>query len=127
MLFPIYPDLAYDSWVTIGLSSTPNAAAGVAAVSTVQSSSNPWATNFDPGGGLPGGNIAIDDAIGGAWYALYGDSNAVAGDDLKVLIGQFTTTGSLSGELVWQNLTDGDGCRNCGFGTGSFVGPVCNE
>ena len=35
LLFPVYPDLAYDSWVTIGLEGTPNAAAGEAAVSTV--------------------------------------------------------------------------------------------
>jgi hypothetical protein len=129
LLFPFYPDLAYDSWVTIGLTGAPNAAAGEAAVSTVQSGTNPWATNFDPGAGLPGGNISIDDAIGGAWYALNGDSNAVAGDDLKVLIGQFTTTGALSGQLVWQTFTNGDGagCRNCGPGFGSFVGPGCNE
>ena len=32
-------------------------------MSTVQSNDNPWFTNFDPGGGLPGGNIAIDDAL----------------------------------------------------------------
>ena len=127
LLFPVYPDLAYDSWVTIGLEGTPNTLAGEANVSTVQSSDNPWFTNFDPGGGLPGGNIAIDDGVGGAWYALNGDSNGVAGDDLKVLIGQFTTTGALSGQLVWQNFLDGDGCRGCGFGSGSFVGPVCNE
>ena len=127
LLFPVYPDLAYDSWVTIGLSGTPNALAGEANVSTVQSTNNPWFTNFDPGGGLPGGNIAIDDGIGGAWYALNGDSNAIAGDDLKVLIGQFTTTGDLSGDLLWQNFVNGDGCRNCGPGSGSFVGPVCNE
>ncbi len=91
VLFPVYPDLAYDSWVTIGLEGAPNAGAGEANVSTVQSTDNPWSTNFDPGAGQPGGNIAIDDGIGGAWYALNGDANGVAGDDLKVLAGQFTT------------------------------------
>ena len=108
LLFPVYPDLAYDSWVTIGLSGSPNALAGEANVSTVQSTTNPWFTNFDPGGGLPGGNIAIDDAIGGAWY-LNGDANGVAGDDLKVLIGQFTTTGELDGQLYIQFFINGDG------------------
>ena len=105
----MYPDLAYDSWVTIGLSGAPNALAGEANVSTVQSTTNPWFTNFDPGGGLPGGNIAIDDPIGGAWYALNGDANGVAGDDLKVLIGQFTTTGELDGQLYIQFFINGDG------------------
>ena len=109
LLFPVYPDLAYDSWVTIGLTGTPNALAGEANVSTVQASDNPWFTNFDTGGGLPGGNIAIDDPIGGAWYALNGDANGVAGDDLKVLVGQFTTTGDLDGQLYIQFFINGDG------------------
>ena len=109
VLFPVYPDLAYDSWVTIGLEGAPNAAAGEAAVATVQSTSNPWATNFDLGGGIPGGNITIDDVIGGAWYALNGDANGIAGDDLKVLVGQFTTTGELSGQLYCQVFINGEG------------------
>ena len=109
VLFPVYPDLAYDSWVTIGLEGAPNAGAGEANVSTVQSNDNPWLTNFDPGAGQPGGNIAIDDGIGGAWYALNGDANGVAGDDLKVLAGQFTTTGDLSGQMYIQVFINGDG------------------
>lgn len=127
LLFSFYPGLAYDSWVTIGLEREPNVLAGEASISTIQSTTNPWLTNFDPGGGLPGGNIAIDDEIGGAWYALNGDSNGVAGDDLKVLIGQFTTTGNISGELTWQFFANGIGCTGCGFESGSFVGPACNE
>ena len=109
LLFPVYPDLAYDSWVTVGLEGAPNAGAGEANVSTVQSNDNPWLTNFDPGGGQAGGNIAIDDAIGGAWYALNGDANGIAGSDLKVLAGQFTTTGELSGQLYVQVFINGDG------------------
>lgn len=109
LLFPVYPDLAYDSWVTIGLEGTPNAGIGEANVSTVQSATNPWATTFDPGGGIAGGNIAINDLIGGAWYALNGDANGVAGDDLKVLMGQFTTTGDLSIQCYTQIFIGGDG------------------
>ena len=108
-LFGVYPDLPYDSWVTIGLETTPNAGLGEAAPATVQSVDNPWFTNFDPGFGAPGGNIAIDDGIGGAWYALNGDSNGIAGDDLKILVGQFTTTGELSGQLYVQVFIEGDG------------------
>ena len=52
VLFGVYPELPYDSWVTVGLEGVPNAAAGEAAVATVQSTDNPWSTNFDPGGGL---------------------------------------------------------------------------
>ena len=108
-LFAVYPDLAYDSWVTIGLESAPNASVGEATVATVQSADNPWQTVFDPGGGLAGGNISIDDGIGGAWYALNGDANGVAGDDLSVLVGQFTTTGEVSGQVYIQLFINGDG------------------
>ena len=49
LLFAVYPELEYDSWVTIGLEGVPDAVAGEANVSTVQSSSNQWVTTFDPG------------------------------------------------------------------------------
>lgn len=109
ILFPVYPELPYDSWVTIGLEGVPNAGAGEAAVATVQSSSNPWTTNFDPGSGAAGSNIVIDDAIGGAWYALNGDANGIAGPDMKVLAGQFTTDGDISMELHTQIFVNGVG------------------
>ena len=41
LLFAVYPDLQYDSWVTIGLEGVPNALAGEANVSTVQATDNP--------------------------------------------------------------------------------------
>ena len=71
--FPVYPDLAYDSWVTIGLEGAPNALAGEANVSTVWVHGQSLLTAFDPGGGLPGGNISIDDGIGGARDVLNGE------------------------------------------------------
>jgi hypothetical protein len=111
LLFPIYPDLAYDSWVTIGLEGVPNAMAGEAAPSTVQATANPWTTIFDPGGGLPGQSFAIDDPIGGSWYALNGDANGVAGPDLKVLVAQFTTNGELDGQLNCQIFINGNGAN----------------
>ena len=109
LLFSVYPELEFDSWVTIGLSGTPNAAIGEAAVSTVQSAINPWTTNFDSGTGLPGGDVVIDDAVGGAWYALNGDANGVAGSDLKVLAGQFTTDGDLAVQVYTQIFINGMG------------------
>ena len=129
-LFAVYPDLVYDSWVTIGLESAPNAVIGEATIATVQSADNPWSTAFDPGGGAPGGNIAIDDAIGGAWYALNGDANGVAGDDLKVLVGQFTTTGELSGQFYIQAFIEGVGSSEFRdtfyFGSGA-PSPGCTD
>ena len=109
LLFAVYPDLEFDSWVTIGLEGVPNAAIGEAAVATVQAGSNQWVTAFEPGGGVAGQNVAIDDPIGGAWYALNGDANGVAGTDLRVLAGQFTTTGDLTLQFYTQIFINGDG------------------
>ena len=60
---------------------------------------------------FPVENISIDDAIGGAWYALNGDANGIAGPELKVLAGQFTTDGDISGQLYCQVFINGDGAN----------------
>ena len=108
LLFSVYPELAYDSWVTIGIESTPDTQVGEANVSTIQSDAQPWVTAFDPGAGAPGGNILIDDPVGGAWFVLNGDANGFPDDDGRVLLGQFTTSGTLSGNLRVQLFPAGD-------------------
>ena len=77
--------------MTIGLSQVPSASAGEAGVSTVQSAINPWTTNFDSGDGLPSGDIVIDDAVGGAWFALNGDAKREANAEYQALATQFAS------------------------------------
>ena len=84
----------------------PDAVGGEAAVATVKPQES---LDLLIREGLPGGNIAIDDLIGGAWYALNGDANGVAGPDLKVLAGQFTTTGDIELEFYTQIFINGEG------------------
>ena len=104
ILFGIAPQLAYDSWVTIGLDGAPDAAAGEIEVTAVESTGANWIAPFEAGG-----NISIDGEFGGAWFTLNGAANALAGDDLQVLLGQFTTNGSLSGQISLQIFPEGDG------------------
>ena len=108
LLLPLFPELAYDSWVTIGLDGPADAAAGEAPASTLQSPNQLWAETFDPGGGAPGGDIVMDDPIGGAWYVLNGDANGLPDEDGQVLLGQFTTDGVLSGNMQVQVFPEGD-------------------
>ena len=108
LLLPVYPNLAYDSWITIGLDGPANAAAGESAAATVQSPGQPWVTAFDPGAGAPGGNIVMDDAVGGVWYILNGDANGMPAADGTVLLGQFTTDGEMSGMVNVQVFPQGD-------------------
>jgi len=108
LLLPVYPNLAYDSWITIGLDGPADASAGESAAATVQSPGQPWVTAFDPGAGAPGGNIVMDDAVGGVWYVLNGDANGTPVADGTVLLGQFTTDGEMSGTVNIQVFPQGD-------------------
>ncbi len=108
LVFPLIPDAAYDSWVTIGLESSAQGENGESGVSVLEGL-EPWVEPFESGGSL-----VMSDDLGGVWYILNGASNGVAGDDLKVLLGQFTTDGNLDGQLYVQFFENGDGI-NGGF------------
>ena len=105
--YSLFPALPYDSWVTIGIDQvSAGMGTGYADVSTIDDPSAPWTTNFDPGGGLPGGNILINSAAGGTWFALPNTSNVIPDADQRVLLGQFTTDGIVSGSINLQVLPE---------------------
>ena len=102
LLFPTFPELAFDSWLTIGLDAP--AQVGEQAPSVIENAENPWLTNFEAGQ-----DIVIDDAVGGAVYVVNdGAPNIVSGLDQRILIGQFTTDGVMSGVVNLQMFTEGD-------------------
>ena len=76
-LYDVFPSLKYDSWVTIGSEDQVDNAMLVTGID--------W-TEFENGG-----DIEFDN---GTWFATKDDGQTVAGNDLRVLIGQFTTYGS---------------------------------
>ena len=76
VLIPLFPSLAYDSWVTIGSEdNVDNAMLDI---------------GIDWSAFEGGGNIDTDN---GTWFATPDDPQVLAGNDLRVLIGQFTTYG----------------------------------
>jgi hypothetical protein len=79
LLYPNFPNLVYDSWLTIG-GEDNNVDLQNLAVPT---------TDFENGG-----SVLIDDLYGGSWY-IYPDLEPLAFPDAlgRVLIGQFTTDG----------------------------------
>jgi hypothetical protein len=87
-LIPLFPSLALDSWVTIGLSDqTDNAMLNI---------------GIDFAGFEAGGSISTDN---GSWFATPDDPQVLAGADLRVLVGQFTMMGmddNVSGVLNLQ-------------------------
>ena len=102
-----FPDLAADSWVTIGIDSQ-NVGDEVA-ISTVESSTQPWINAFAAGEAISGQNIVMDDFTGGAWFVLNGTPNGLPDADGRVLFMQVTTAGDISGTVNAQIFVNGDG------------------
>ena len=132
LLFGTFPTLAYDSWVTIGLDGPADATASEAGAETVQSPDQAWVPTFEPGGGLPGSSLIMDDEVGGVWYILNGNSNGFPEADGTVLLGQFTTDGVVSGTVNVQVFPQGDNANFItvslpvnGECTASDVNPTC--
>lgn len=101
-LVALYPDLAYDSWLTIGIEELFDASAGEAAVQIVESS--PWTSKFDEGG-----SIALNSNFGDGWFSLPTSTNGQPDADGRVLLAQLTTAGQLSGQMYLQILEGGAG------------------
>ena len=59
--------------------------------------------SFEPGGGMPGGNVLVNDVVGGSWFT-FPNANTEPDEDQRVLLGQFTTDGIVSGSLGLQIL-----------------------
>lgn len=84
-LIGFVPLVAYDSYLTIGYHiDTDNPTYTEA--TALGGPGNPWLANFEAGDG-----IYSDDFTGLAYFITPGSENGVAGDDLRVSLGQFTT------------------------------------
>jgi hypothetical protein len=85
-----YPDLNFDSWITIGYEN--------------QSQNNLWDVGLDLISFSQGGNISCDN---GGWFLVPGDERSSPNDQGLVLLAQFTTTGTVSGVLNLQGKDAG--------------------
>ena len=102
--FETNPNLQFDSWVTIGSEDITSSAEPI----VLNSPDYPILDSFRANGGYS--INTIDDGIGSAWFVLPVPTNveAYAGEDLKVLLGQFTTPGQISGQIQIQVFLNGD-------------------
>ncbi len=102
ILFEFYPDLEYDSWVTIGIDRAPDASLEEDVVQVVESS--PWIGDFNAGSSL-----ALNSAFGDGWFAFPTSANCRPNEDGRVLLAQLSTSGHLSGQVYVQVLSGGPG------------------
>jgi len=77
------PELRFDSWLTIGATDNNENQTMIFLIDLIPFESE-------------GAEISTTD---GAWFCLPGQPQALAGKELRVLIGQFTTAGSISGQF----------------------------
>ena len=91
------PELAFDSYVTVGLTQTPEA--GEAAAGLMPGS---WEDAFEAGS-----NIVVNDGLGSGWYTEPFAANSTADADGRILIAQLTTDGNISGQFRAQIFPGG--------------------
>ena len=95
----LVPELAYDSYVTVGLMGQPEGAEG-----SVELIPGSWMDAFEAGG-----SFTVNDGIGSGWYIVPPVAvNGLGGDDQRVLVAQLTTDGDLSGQFRTQVFPQGD-------------------
>ena len=95
----VAPDAAYDSYVTIGATSSDDLAGGEA-----QLIPGAWIDSFEAGN-----SITVDDNLGSGWFLVPpGGVNGLSGDDNRILVAQLTTDGLISGSFRVQIFPQGD-------------------
>ena len=122
VLFDFFPELAGDSWVTIGLEPGPG---DQDMTSTVESSDQPWTSAFVSGSANDGGDFTMDDQVGGAWYVLANSPNGLPDELGRTLIMQISTTaefwGTVNLQIYEHGLSDSEIRKTISFEeTGTF-------
>ncbi|MDA0904214.1 MAG: lamin tail domain-containing protein [Bacteroidetes bacterium] len=119
LFFGAFPDIQFDSWLTIGIEQAPVPGDGTADVTIAQAAGDTWPQDFEAGG-----NLELNSFFGGSWFTTNLTSNGVAGDDLRVLVAQLTTDGTLTGQLFVQVFPLGVGA-NAEYLTLTFGSSTC--
>ena len=96
--FAFAAEAEFDSWITLGVSNSTE----VTGQPNTIGMDEPF-TAFNAGG-----DMIVNSANGGSWFTLFGDTQAQAGPDLKVMIAQLTTSGSFSGIFNVQIFINGN-------------------
>ena len=101
-----FPELADDSYATIGLTgpASGSALAGAEDPAMVQDAAQPFTPFFIDNGST---DLEINTITGGSWYNLNTASNTLPDTNNEVLIMQLTTTGGVSGTINVQVLPEG--------------------
>ena len=97
--FGVIPTVEFDSWVTLGVMNQDEVYG--------QPNTNGMGAAFAEF--ATGGDLVVNAENGGSWFTLFGDTQAQAGDDLKVLIAQLTVSNDavITGNVNIQIFVNG--------------------
>ena len=122
LLYAAFPELEYDSWLTIGLDEMPGDGEEAPSLSP----------SFPSAEFENGGNLEINDALGGALYVTTPatTANAFSDSNQRILVAQLTTDGTPSGAIWVQMFNHGDSGDATNLeltfnGTTGTVAPSC--
>ena len=127
---PLFPDMADDTYATVGLNG-PASTSGLpeaADPSLVEDSSQPISPYFLTDGAT---SLLSNSLTGASYYVLNTAANGLPDANLRVLVLQVTTTGSISGVLNYQVFPLGVGADQVQIsmpfdGVGTFGGDVAD-
>ena len=127
-LLPVFPDLADDSYATIGLSGPAAGVPGAEDPSLVQDAYlSPTVSDYFLTGGT---ELNVNTLTGASWYVLATAANALPTDG-RWLVAQITTAGDLSGTLNAQMFPLGVGAnqiqQSWDFAGGEVIIPCDGE
>ena len=121
----VFPELVDDTYATIGLTgpAATSGLTGAADPAIVEDSSQPVTPYFLTSGAT---TLESNSLIGSSWYVLNTATNGLPDADMRVIIMQVTTSGSISGTLNYQVFPLGVGndadIRTVDFnGAGTFA------
>ena len=100
-----FPDMSEDSYATVGLDGPATGNQADPSLVEDQALSPKISEYFTTGGTY----LNVSSVIGASWYVLNTASNALPDSDLRVLVMQITTPGSVSGTFSFQVLPFGVG------------------
>ena len=108
--FSDFPELADDSYATIGLDGPASMAAAGSMDPGLLEDEDEFIRTFMTQDGATG--FVLESVVGGSWYTFDAPTNTLPDENLKVLIMQVTTAGNFSGRVNYQVFPLGEGLND---------------
>lgn len=94
-IYSVIPAVEYDSYLTVGYTCDDDGP--LAGLYALEDSGQPWQNQMFNTAPYGAGSVTVNSVVGATWFSLTDNLNTEAGADLKILLAQITTDGSICG------------------------------